>query len=226
MSNSINLNTEKNILVMQDKVLVSVKIIYEGTTRLEVQKVLKQKVHELFTQLKNFNDLESFTQHQNINPIYQREGVFAGHVSSSYPTNIVIGFMGEIHVGISTKNFKALNEALELTQDLCELHQVQMGVSDAKLREIEDSLTEQAIDEFSKRAELISHSFKFASYSLKDIVVSSLSNQNKGYMEVASAAAFGAHSLSGAKNEEIALFYIEPKQEKLAIRVQGTIQLH
>ena len=44
MSNSINLNTEKNILVMQDKVLVSVKIIYEGTTRLKKKKVLVLRV--------------------------------------------------------------------------------------------------------------------------------------------------------------------------------------
>jgi predicted secreted protein len=217
--NTITLNAQSSELILQDKANVTLKVVVLDKTRNEVQKELKTKSDALFQYLKkSHKTVESHTMGQQINDHYILK-------NNKHEKD---GFAGSFFVGLISYDFAALNKVIDGLGELAEVESINTSISFKLRKEKEDELTKKAIQAFGEKANLITTSFGFQDYSLGEINVSE-SFAEDNYRGIRAAAA-GSYALSASfhqgNDEEPETYFVEPRQERVGVTVNGTIVLN
>lgn len=213
---NVSFNVAKDEMVMQDKANVVLTIEVKDSTRLNVQKALREKADELFTILRKEQKVESYTQGQNINAHYVLQN--KKHVQE--------GFIGRFSIGLISYDFDALNALVEQVGDKAEVTNIHTSVSTKVFKQKEADLTREAIALFKEKALLVAQSFGYNDYTLGEVSVSSTEGEYGARAVMASASFMVGASMESASSTPEPSFYIEPKQERIQVRVNGSVILN
>lgn len=213
---NVSFNVAKDEMVMQDKANVVLTIEVKDSTRLNVQKALREKADELFTILRKEQKVESYTQGQNINAHYVLQN--KKHVQE--------GFIGRFSIGLISYDFDALNALVEQVGDKAEVTNIHTSVSTKVFKQKEADLTREAIALFKEKALLVAQSFGYNDYTLGEVSVSSTEGEYGARAVMASASFMAGASMESASSTPEPSFYIEPKQERIQVRVNGSVILN
>lgn len=210
--NHISLEEHAYELVEQDKanVVLSLELIEKDKKTLQLQ--LKKKATDTFKILKKISGVESSTQGQSIQDnLVLTDGKWEKQ-----------GFKGIYSILVISYDFEQLNKAIEAVEDIAQVSQIQTSISSKKQLASEDALTQKAIDNFNKRANLITKSFGFDSFILQNVDVPKAESEHRNRYDFPSMSRSSA--LMDKEQEEPGnSFYIEPRQEKISITLRGSI---
>lgn len=212
--NQIKLETSSHESIMQDKANVVLTIETIQPTKAQVQFELKQKAEAAFRIISKISKVESSTQGQSI----------SDNMTLQESKYVKDGFKGIYNISLVSKDFKKLNEVIDLVQEIAQVSQISTGISTVKKLEIEDKLTQQAIKTFRERAQSISKSFGFTSYQLLEIEVSRAQTEDEhgNYPSISNiGSSYGGASSGGDTSSS----YVQPRNEKITVTIEGSIHI-
>lgn len=212
---TITISSQSFKLVKQDKAVVQIRVDAQAQTKAEVQASLKKQGNEVFQQLKKVKAVEAHTVSQNIQPHYVRD---------EKNQAVQDGFTGQFVIGLVSYDFEVLNNTLESLSDNVIIHHIGTHVSTKTRTQAEADLTQEAIEAFKAKAQLVSKSFDFNGYALGEITVSEARDESRGGGIVFAASAL-SESVRAGHDEDESTMYVQPREERLSVYVNGTIVL-
>lgn len=213
MANKIKLEASSYELIKQDKANVVLTIEVTKATRSEVQKEIKKKADATFKILKTFKDINSSTQSQSIGDnLVQKQNKWEKE-----------GFKGVFAIAVIGYDFQKLNDAIEAVENHAQVASIITSLSNKVKAEMESKLTQNAIKNFQERAKLVAQSFGFKNFIIDKTKVSRAfgedSHRNYALSNIAASTSLNNHDNS-ANNS-----YVQPRDERLTLTVEGSIIL-
>lgn len=154
--NIVSFSESASANVTNDLMTVSFVVSTEGSDRNEVSNQTTRRLNALNRRITALADIKAELQSRNVQPRYNDKGKISGWRDAAY-------------VRVESKNFERLNKLIADSQNDAAVQNMGFGVSPQKRDETVASLSKQALENFRKRAALISKTMGFGSYRIVSI---------------------------------------------------------
>ena len=168
MTDVIQLSTSASVSASQDFLKMSLSTTKEGLEASQVQEQLKKAVDEALKQLRtnaSSNTYSVQTGSFSLNPRYSNQGK-------------INGWQGSAEISIEGKDFGAIAQAAGAVKSMV-INSTIFSLSEEKRLEANAKAQSIAIDRFKVKSQNIAKSFGYASYNLKNVMISDAGSENE-----------------------------------------------
>lgn len=203
---SFNAEAEKNI----ERDVLNVHLFYqaEGKNLSDLNKTISERLNKAVDIVKAQSAVEIKGNSRNTSVRYNEEGK-------------KIGWVARAQLVLESKDFQALSNVITALDGILAVEDVNAIVSPEKLARVENELTQEVIEKFQKKAELIQHSLQMKNYRILDLAISSVNEQAP--IRTYGSARAAPVMLSGDTAETNA--FLENGKEAVHIRANARIEL-
>lgn len=218
--NLVNLDAYYYELVMQDKVNFTITVEAKEKSKEATLKSLKTKVkevQEIFGKAK----LVAQLTYQTVNEEHEAVGSKWKKTGS---------WLGSSHLQVIAYDFDLVNKIVDqlIESNQAQLGQVITSISEKTKQAKEEEFTSKAIEVFKAKAKNVAKAFDATDYKLVNVSVNSAADENgnnhrRGGMAIMASAAPMGGSMSGVVEDSSS--YISPRESKIYVNIQGSVQL-
>jgi predicted secreted protein len=199
--NQIHLEVSSAADVDNDTMVVSLYALEEGSRAAELSSRVNKKINWALNKLKQHKAIKVETESYTTNPVYNKNQVIAWRVRQS--------------IRLESKDMSLMSEVLGEMQQQLKLSGISFDVSREKREAKTQSLIDEALAAYNKRATQVAKKLNFQSYKIVNINVST-SGSSPRYRQMDSRAMM-------SKMESAPAFAAGDKT--LTVRVSGSIEL-
>lgn len=216
--NLVNLDANYYELVMQDKVNFTMSVEAKEKTKEATLKTLKAKVKEV-QEVFGKKKLVAQLSYQTVNEEHEASG--SKWKKTGY-------WLGSAHLQVIAYDFDLVNKIVDelVEENKAQVGQIITSISEKTKQVKEKEFTLKAIEEFQDKAKNVAKAFGAKDYALVNVSVNSASDENGNHhrrgMAVMASASMSA--MGGAAQEDTSS-YISPRESKIYVTVQGSVQL-
>lgn len=163
--NIVSLNETVSQNIERDMMEVRLMIQEEDTDPARLANTVTQKTNQVLAKIKKNGDFNATLTDRNS---YQTN---RQNPSNNKKTDYF--WQEQVTISIKSKNFAELNKLVASVQNVARLQGVTFSVSKEKLKSVEEGLTKEAIEQFRKRATMISKALGGSGYKIVDMNVGS-----------------------------------------------------
>lgn len=218
--NLVNLDAYYYELVMQDKVNFTMTVEAKEKTKEATLKSLKNKVKEV-QEIFSKQKLVAQLSYQTVNEEHEASG--SKWKKTGY-------WVGSAHLQVIAYDFDLVNKIVDelVESNKAQIGQVVTSISEKTKQAKEEEFTSKAIEVFQAKAKNVAKAFGSQEYKLVNVSVNSAADEHNnnyrrgGVALMASAAPM--ESMRGGGQEE-GSSYISPRESKIYVTIQGSVQL-
>jgi predicted secreted protein len=199
--NQIHLEVSSAADVDNDTMVVSLYALEEGSRAAELSSRVNKKINWALNNLKRHKAIKVETESYTTNPVYNKNQVIAWRVRQS--------------IRLESQDMSLMSEVLGEMQQQLKLSGISFDVSRGKREAKTQSLIDEALAAYNKRATQVAKKLNFQSYKIVNINVST-SGSSPRYRQMDSRAMM-------SKMESAPAFAAGDKT--LTVRVSGSIEL-
>jgi predicted secreted protein len=199
--NQVHIEASSAADVDNDTMVVSLYALEEGSRATELSKKVNQKINWALNNLKQYKAIKVETESYSTNPVYNKNQVIAWRVRQS--------------IKLESKDMSLMSDVLGEMQQQLKLSGISFDVSREKREEKTQSLIDEALTAYNKRATQIAKKLNFQSYKIVNINVST-SGSSPRYRQMDSRAMM-------SKMESAPAFAAGDKT--LTVRISGSVEL-
>ncbi len=199
--NQVHIESSSSADVDNDTMVVSLYALEEGSKATELSRKVNQKINWALNNLKQYKTIKVETESYSTNPVYNKNQIVAWRVRQS--------------IKLESKDMSLMSDVLGEMQQQLKLSGISFDVSREKREEKTQSLIDEALTAYNKRATQIAKKLNFQSYKIVNINVST-SGSSPRYRQMDSRAMM-------SKMESAPAFAAGDKT--LTVRISGSIEL-
>ncbi len=199
--NQIHIEASSAADVDNDTMVVSLYALEEGSKATELSRKVNRIINWALNNLKQYKAIKVETESYSTNPVYNKNQVIAWRVKQS--------------IRLESKDMSLMSDVLGEMQQQLKLSGISFDVSREKREEKTQSLIDEALTAYNKRATQIAKKLNFQSYKIVNINVST-SGSSPRYRQMDSRAMM-------SKMESAPAFSAGDKT--LTVRISGSIEL-
>ena len=218
-TNLVNLSANYYELVIQDKINFSMQVEAKEKTKEATLKNLKKKVKEV-QEIFRKKKLVAQLSYQTVNEENEYNG------DKIQKTGF---YIGTAQLQIIAYDFDLVNNIVDelVESNKAIVGQIITSISEKTKQSKEEEFTNQAIAAFQAKAKNIAKSFGANAYTLVNVSVNSAEDEygnRRNSMMMASASSISG-TLPSSMGQDQDSSYISPRESKIAVTIQGSIQL-
>lgn len=206
--NVVQLSAEGSVEVVQDLLIATLATTRDGRDATAVQSQLQKVVEAALAVARRSAQPGQMDVSTGSFGIYPRYG----------KDNKIDGWQGRAEIVLQGRDFARITQTAAQVQDM-PLSNIGFGLSREAREKVEGEAQAKAIEQFKQRASTLTKSFGFASYSLREINVSSSNSalpMPRPRMMAMSAKAAGA---------EMDAVPVEASKAQVVVNVSGSVQM-
>jgi len=199
--NQVHIEASSAADVDNDTMVVSLYALEEGSRATELSRKVNRKINWALNNLKQYKTIKVETESYSTNPVYNKNQVIAWRVRQS--------------IRLESKDMSLMSDVLGEMQQQLKLSGISFDVSREKREAKTQSLIDEALTAYNKRATQIAKKLNFQSYKIVNINVAT-SGSSPRYRKMDSRAMM-------SKMESAPAFAAGDKT--LTVRISGSIEL-
>lgn len=205
----VSLNTTASMDISRDEMVLNLNIEQQGNHRDQVSKTVTQRLNQVLHLAHGHSDFNTMQTNRSVSP------------TSEYKNDkrIDTGWRDRASVQIRSKNLSALNRFAADVQQQAMISSIDYQVADDTLQQYENTLTQQALDQFKQRATVISHQLGGRNYKIVNI------NIGNSRSEHLSTPIIGLMSASRA-DDDMPVQDNAAGKTQLMLNISGQIQVY
>lgn len=210
LRNVVQLSASGSVEVEQDWLQISLTAIQEGRDAAAVQKQLQQVVDAALRGLKAQEQGQAMQVRSGSFGVYPRQAV-DGKIKA---------WQGRAEILVEGKDFARISQATAQVPNMT-VSAMGFGLSQEGRQAVQEQAQNQAIERFKHRASGLAKQFGFASYTLREVSVSSQDDYHMPRMQRAN----GMLAMASAKASMDEALPVEAGKEQVTVNVSGSVQL-
>ena len=156
--NQIHLEVSSAADVDNDTMVVSLYALEEGSRAAELSGRVNKKINWALNKLKQYKAIKVETESYSTNPVYNKSQIVAWRVRQS--------------IQLESKDMSLMSDVLGEMQQQLKLNNISFDVSREKREDKTQSLIDEALTAYNKRATQVAKKLNFKSYKIVNINVS------------------------------------------------------
>ena len=199
--NQVHLEVSSAADVDNDTMVVSLYALEEGSRAAELSGRVNKKINWALNKLKQYKAIKVETESYSTNPVYNKSQIVAWRVRQS--------------IQLKSKDMSLMSDVLGEMQQQLKLSGISFDVSREKREEKTQSLIDEALTAYNKRATQVAKKLSFKSYKIVNINVST-SGSSPRYKQMNSRMMMDSMEAAPA---------FAAGDKTLTVRVSGSIEL-
>lgn len=203
--NRIDFQTDVEAVATNDLLTANLSVESNNRNPAALARELTQKINDALKQAQGFKTVKLTSGNQQTWPVYTDK-------------NKLDSWRGRAEVRLESQDFKSAGELISQLQSNLQLNGLNFSVAPATRRELENQLTEQAVQAFRQRADRIRQSWNAKSYKLVQMNIGSANPPSPPPV----------YAMRAAKMEmaaDVPSAEYSSGESRLSIQVSGSIEL-